>query len=122
MTQLDVAIFLAWGSAVISWASNYSNATNTALLSTAHWLVVLLLLGNRSCSQHALQTDIEATWLVYGFLMGEIASDNAASLTLIMMSAFFFQRHRRDLRCNEANEDCMEADDNSLTDGDSAAL
>lgn len=97
---LDAALFLALVAGLLSWLdpSTHGSVANNSLISAGHWVLVFLLASARVNADYVLKTDVEVTWLLYGFMLGEIDSDSAASVTLMLISAVLFQRHRRQQR------------------------
>ena len=94
---------LAFGAALLSWVdpTPHGSVANGALVHAGHWVLLFLLASARVKADYVLKTDVEVTWLLYGFLLGEIDADGAAPITLMFLSAVLFQRHRRELRMAE---------------------
>ena len=62
---------------------------------------IFLLAAARVKAETYIKTDVEVTWLLYGFMLGEVDADAAGAVTLMLLSALAFQRHRRALRLHE---------------------
>ena len=114
---------LAFGAALLSWVdpTPHGSVANGALVHAGHWVLLFLLASARVHADRVLKTDVEVTWLLYGFLLGEIDADSGVALTLVFLSAILFQRHRRKLRVDEDEENAVrELPD--LPDQDTAAF
>jgi len=65
------------------------------LLQAAHWALVLILIGSELRPARCINPNIEVTWLLFGFLMGEIDSEPTACVVFAMFSATMYYFHRR---------------------------
>ena len=102
-SMLDLALVLAVTSAAVSWLdpSMHGSLANNSLLNAGHWLILFMLAAARVNADGYIKTDVEITWMLYGFMLGEVDADNAAAVSLMVLSAVAFQRHRRQQRINE---------------------
>lgn len=103
ISMLDCAIIAAVLSAAVSWIDpqTHGSTANNSLLNAGHWLIIFLLAAARVNADSYLKTDVEITWVLYGFMLGEVDADNAAAVTLMVISAVCFQRNRRRQRVEE---------------------
>jgi hypothetical protein len=101
--MLDASIFLAIAAAFVSWLdpNAHGSIANNSLVNAGHWVIIFLLSAARVKAESYIKTDVEVTWLFYGFMLGEVDIDSAASVTFMLLSALAFQRHRRVLRLHE---------------------
>lgn len=107
---LDFAIIAAVASAAVSWLdpSMHGSVANNSLLNAAHWLILFMLAAVRVSADGYIKTDVEITWMLFGFILGEVDADNAASIAFMVLSAACFQRHRRQQRLDEQNVELAE--------------
>jgi len=100
MSMIDIAVGLATFAALFSMFDprEHGSMANSSVLNALHWLLLFILVVARCKPTHVLQTDVEVTWLLYGLLLGEVEMDCAPALASILMSAFAYQRHRRNAR------------------------
>ena len=99
-SMMDLASVLAIVAALTSWLDphDHGSLANSSIVNAVHWVLVFVLVGARTAVGDHIKTDVEVTWLLYGFLLGEVDLDSAAAVTLMALSAFAYQRHRRELR------------------------
>jgi len=111
--MIDAAIFLAFASACLSWLdpSAHGSVANSSFVNAGHWVIIFLLIAARIHAVDYIKTDIEATWLLYGFMLGEVDTDMPTSMALMLLSAMAFQRHRRALRVHECDTTAPVASD-----------
>lgn len=100
VTYLHASLVMASMAAMVSWLDTvqHGSSANHDLLNAAHWVLLFLLASAHVRADEIIKTDVEVTWLVYGFLIGEIDTDSSMSVASTVMSAVLFQRHRRKLR------------------------
>ena len=97
-TSINGAILLAVVAAIISSTVRYDAdqaRASVVLLESAHWALVILLVGSYVQPTRCVNPDIEVTWLIYGFLMGEISADVTVCVCLVILSAIMYYYHRR---------------------------
>jgi len=101
-TAINIAVLLAFVSAMMSTVDghdhDHGSHANTVLLDAGHWVLVSLLVLARFQPATCMKTDLEITWMVYGFMLGELDQDTAASVCLVVLSAMAFLSHRRQVR------------------------
>lgn len=95
-TYIQAAIMCALIAAIVSYAGGreHGSHANNNLLNAAHWIMVILLAQSYvECGKDLT----EVTWVLYGFLFGELDYENAACTTLLFLSAMLFYtfRHMR---------------------------
>ena len=105
---LDISTCLAFTAALISWFDphQHGSVANSSIVNAGHWVLVFMLIGARVKVAEYIKTDIECTWLLYGFMLGEVDLDCAACVTLMALSAFAFQRYRRAERMHPLDTPC----------------
>lgn len=103
VTMIDVAIGFACAAALVSWVDPHMHGSvaNNSMVNAGHWIIIFLLAAARVKAETYIKTDMEVTWLLYGFMLGEVDADAAGAVTLMLLSALAFQRHRRALRLHE---------------------
>jgi hypothetical protein len=119
--MLDASIFLAIAAALVSWLdpNAHGSIANNSLVNAGHWVIIFLLSAARIKADSYIKTDVEVTWLLYGFMLGEVDIDCAAAVTLMLLSALAFHRHRRALRLHECEATTPAV---TLADDDTAAF
>ena len=87
--HIQASIACALIAAIVSFASGrwHGSHANSNLLNAAHWIMVILL----AQSYLACGKDLTAvTWVLYGYLFGELDYEDAACTTLVFLSAILF--------------------------------
>ena len=115
MTYLDASLAMALAATLVSWldTAQHGSLANHEFVLAAHWVLMFLLGSARVRADEIIRTDVEVTWLVYGFLIGEVDADSSMSVVTTIMSAIFFQRHRRQLRTT-AQDAVQELEDEEI--------
>jgi hypothetical protein len=97
-TKINIAALFALVSALVSEFGTHAHSSyaNTNIMNAGHWLLFALVLAEKT----ARGGPAVPTWILYGFMFGELDSDSAASVGLLVVSAFaFFQHHRKTENC-----------------------
>lgn len=101
-TAINIAVLCAFTAALIctidSDNHDHGSHANTVLLDAGHWVLVALLVLARFQPANCVKSDMEITWVVYGFMLGELDLDTVASVCLVAISAIAFLSHRRQVR------------------------
>lgn len=101
-TAINIAVLCAFTAALIctidSDNHDHGSHANTVLLDVGHWVLVALLGVARFQPAACMKTDLEITWMVYGFMLGELDLDTVVSVCLVAISAMAFLSHRRQVR------------------------
>ena len=114
--MIDVAIGLACAAALVSWLDPHAHGSvaNSSLVNAGHWVIIFMLVAARIKAESYIKTDVEVTWLLYGFMLGEVDADAAGAVTLMLLSALAFQRHRRSLRQHASTAEVQTDDPTSV--------
>lgn len=119
--MIDLAIVTATTAAAVSWLdpADHGSVANASLINASHWLLLFLLCAFRANAPSYWKTDIEITWMLYGFIIGQIDSDSTASTALVLISAASFQQYRRQQRLVNATAPSVHQSTATTDDGDS---
>lgn len=106
VTYINTAIVTALLAAIASYTNlgDHGSHANGNVLNAVHWVLVILLVGAYIGPKKCIRTDVEVTWLAYGFLFGEIDMEDAMCSALVIASALTFHLHRRQALARESTD------------------